>query len=61
MKTHLINSQTEQNRLRLEEYHRRMALWVVANGITHRAIELRYFGASSLKYPQTQTYKPLKL
>lgn len=54
-----IHPQTEQNHKRLKEYHRRMALWVVANGITHRAVELRYFGTSSLKYPQNRAYQPL--
>ena len=47
MKSHLINSQTEQNRQRLEDYHRRMHLWVIAKGITHRACELKYFGTDS--------------
>lgn len=55
-----IHPQTEQNQERLKEYHRRMALWVVANGITHRAVELRYFGTSSLKYPQNRTYQRLR-
>ena len=51
-----IDPQTRKNKQRLLEYRKRMAFWVVAYGITHRAIELRYFGTSSLKYPENQTY-----
>ena len=54
-----IDPQTEQNKKRLSEYHRRMALWVIAYGITHRAVEFKYFGSNSLKYPENQTYQPL--
>ena len=47
MKKDRINAQTEQNKKRKEMYDNRMALWVVAKGITHRAVELKYFGTDS--------------
>lgn len=53
-----LQPQTIKNQERFKEYRRRMALWVMAYGITHRAIELRYFGTSSLKYP-VQKYQPI--
>ena len=44
MITHLINSQTEKNKQRLDEYRKKMELWVIAYGKTHRAVDL-YFTA----------------
>lgn len=42
-----INLQTKQNDERIKQYAKKMAQWVIAKGITHRAIELRYFGTDS--------------
>ena len=44
MKTHLINSQTEKNKQRMIEYRKKMVLWIIAHGKTHRAVDL-YFTA----------------
>lgn len=57
MKSNRINHQTQKNQERRKEYRRRMALWVMTNGVTHRAIERWYFGSETLKYPENQTYK----
>lgn len=54
-----LNPQTVKNAERLKEYQKRMALWVIKYGITHRAIELRYFRTTNIKFSDNQTFKPL--
>lgn len=41
------DTQKDKNDQRLREYRKKMHLWVIEHGITHRACELFYFGTST--------------
>ena len=42
-----------------QEYKRRMQIWTRVYGISHRALERRYFGFATLAKEPIGTFKPL--